>query len=71
MLMPVAWVEILVGVASEIAKSLYLVLHGMTVNDIHDYSDAILVCCVNEVLKLLRRTESARRGEETAHMIAK
>ena len=41
--MAVARIEILVRVASKVAESLNLVLHGMRMNDVHDYSYAVLV----------------------------
>ena len=59
MLVSVAWIEILVWVAGKVAETFYLVLHGVAVYDIHYYSNAVLVGCVDETLELLRCSEAA------------
>ena len=64
MLMPIARIEILVRVACEVSQTLYLVLHGMRVDYVHNHRDALLVCRVNEGFKFFRSAEAARRSEE-------
>ena len=59
MLVAVARIEILVGVASEIAKSLNFVLHCMRVYNIHDYGNTVLMGSVDHLLQLLGSAESA------------
>ena len=59
MLVSVAWVEILVWVAGKVAETFNLVLYGVAVDDIHYYSNAVLVGCVDETLELLRCSEAA------------
>ena len=71
MLMTVARIEELVGVACQIAKTLHLILHGMRVNDIHDHSNAVLVGGINEFLQFVGCTETAGGSEERAHMVTK
>ena len=58
MLMPVAGIEILVRISSKISQTLYLILHGMRVDNIHDDCDAVAVCLVYESLQFLRSTEA-------------
>ena len=65
-----AGIEILVGVASQIAESLHLVLHSVAVYDIHDDGDAVLVCLIDKGLQFLGRSEAAGSCKEAADMIA-
>ena len=48
MLMPVARIEVLVGVASQIAQSLNLILYCMRVHNIHDNSNSVLMGSIDE-----------------------
>ena len=70
MLATVALIEILAGVAGKVAQALHFVLHGMRMHDVHDDGQSQLMCLVDELLQLLRRAETAGRGEEARHMIA-
>ena len=63
-------IEILVGVASQVAETLHLIFHGVGVDDIHDDGDALLVGRINEFLEFFGSSESAGGSEEGAHMIA-
>ena len=65
-----AGIEILVGVASQIAESLHLVLHSVAVYDIHNNGNAVLVCLIDKGLQFLGRSEAAGSSEEAADMIA-
>ena len=60
----ITWVEELIGVASEVAQTFYLVFHRMRVYYIHNDSNAVLVGLVNELLKLLGGTKAAAGGKE-------
>ena len=64
MLMAIAGIEILVGVASQIAQTLNLVLYGMRVHDVHDHGDAQSVSFVDEGLQFLGCAEAAAGCEE-------
>ena len=64
MLVTVASIEELVGVATEITQALYLILNGVTVYDIHNDGDTHLVSGINHLLQVLRRTETAAGSEE-------
>ena len=70
MLMTVAGIEELVGVASQIAKTFHLVLHGMRVHNIHDDGNTVLVGGIDEFLQLVGSAETAGGSKERAHMIA-
>ena len=59
MLVAVARIEVLVGVAGKVAKSLNLVLHSMRVNDVHDDGNTVLMGSVDHLLEVLGSTESA------------
>ena len=59
MLATVAGIEVLVGVASQIAKAFHLVLHGMAVHNVHYHRYAFLMCGVDELLQFLRCAEAA------------
>ena len=59
MLMTVAGIEILIGVAGKVAQSLYFVLHCMRMYYIHDYGNTVLMGCVDHLLQLLGSAESA------------
>ena len=50
MLAPVAAVEVLARVAGQVAQSLCLVLHGMALNEVHDYGKSLRVGFVDETL---------------------
>lgn len=71
MLMTVAWIEILVGVASQIAQAFHFILNGMALHQVHDDSDTVLVGFINELFEFVGRTETAGSCKETAHVIAK
>ena len=71
MLVAVALIEELVGVAGEVAQALNLILHGMRVYDVHDDGNAHLVGGVNHLLQVLRRAEATAGSEEAADVIAK
>ena len=58
MFMSVAGIEILVGVASQIAQSFHLVLHGMTVHNVHDDRYALLVSLIDELLEFFGSAEA-------------
>ena len=58
MLVAVARIEELVGVASEIAQALDLVLHGMRVDDIHDDGNTHLVGGINHLFQVFGGTET-------------
>ena len=64
MLVAVTGIEILVGVAGQVAQSFHLVLHGMGVYDVHDDGNAVLVGRVDEFLQFLGCAEAAGGGEE-------
>ena len=70
MLMTVAGIEILVGVAGKIAQTLDFVLHGMRVNDVHDDGNALGMGRIDKGLQLLGCAETARRGKERTHVVA-
>ena len=70
MLVAVAAVEVLVRVASKVAQTLNLVLHSVRVNDVHDDSDAILVCFIHQLLQFLWRAETATWSEEVGNVVA-
>ena len=59
MLVSVAGIEILVGVAGQVAQAFHLVLHGVRVDDIHHHGYSHLVGCVDERLQLLGCSEPA------------
>ena len=59
MLAASAGIEELVGVAAVIAESLHLILHSVTVHEVHDNHDACLVRFVNQLLEFLGRAEAA------------
>ena len=50
MLAPVATIEVLTRIACQIAQSLCLVLHGMALNEVHDYGKSLRVGFVDETL---------------------
>ena len=64
MLVTVARIEELIRIATEVAESFHLVLHGVRVYDVHDDGNAVLMGGVDEFLQFLGRTETARRCEE-------
>ncbi len=70
MLVPVARIEILVGITGQIAKTLHLVLHSVTVYNIHNDGNTIGMGRINQCFQFLRRTETAGCRKETADMIA-
>ena len=59
MLVSVAWVEKLVWVTGKVAETFNLVLYGVAMDDIHYYSNAVLVGCVYETFELFRCSEAA------------
>ena len=71
MLVAIARIEILVRVASQIAESLHLILHGVRMHDVHNHGDAILMGCVYELLQLFRGTEATAGCKEATYVIAK
>ena len=71
MLVTVAGIEELVGVATKVAQAFHLVLYGMRVNDVHNHGHAILVSRVNEFLQFFGSSETARRCKERRDVIAK
>ena len=71
MLVPIARIEELVGIAAEIAQSFHLILDGMRMYDVHDYCHTIFMCGVYHLLKVFRCTETARGSKERTDMIAK
>ena len=58
MLVAVAGIEELVGVAGQIAQSLHLVFHGMGVYDVHNHGHALSVRFVNQLLEFFGRSEA-------------
>ena len=60
MLVTLSLIEVLIGVTCKISKTLYLILDSMGMNNIHDYSHSVLMGLVNELLQLLRSTETRR-----------
>ena len=70
MLMLFSGIEILVGVSCQIAKTFHLVLHRMTVNDVHDDGHTLTMSLVDERFQFFGSAKSARSSKETAHMIA-
>ena len=70
MFVAVAGVEILVGVARQVAQSLHLVLHGVRMYDVHDDGYAGGVGRVDQGFQFLGRAEAAGRSEERTDMIA-
>ena len=58
MLVAVAGIEELVGVAAEVAQALDLVLYGVRMDDIHDDGDAHLMGGINHLLQVLWGTET-------------
>ena len=59
MLVAIAGIEELVGVAGEVAESLDLVFHGVRVDDVHNDGDAVLMGLVDERFQFLGRSETA------------
>ena len=70
MLVAVTTVEILIRVASKVAQSLNLVLHSVRMNNVHDDSDAMLVCFIHQLLQFLWCAETATWSEEIGNMVA-
>ena len=60
MLVTLSRIEVLIGVTCKISKTFYLILDSMGMNNIHDYSHSVLMGLVNELLQLLRSTETRR-----------
>ena len=60
----VARIEELVGVASKVAKTFYFILNCMTLYEVHDYGNTVLMCFINELLEFFRRTETTAGSEE-------
>ena len=63
-------VEVEVDRAVEAPDALVLVLHGVGVDDVHDYGYAEAVGLVDEGFELVGGAETARSGEEVRHMVA-
>ena len=63
--MTVAWIEILVGVASQIAQAFHFILDGMALHQVHDDSDTVLVGFINELFEFVgctrKRLEAAKK----------
>ena len=58
MLMTVAWIEVLVGVAGQIAQSLDLILNRMGVDNVHDDGKTVSVRLVNQGFQLFGGAET-------------
>ena len=69
-LVPVSWVEILVGVTCQVAQTLHFVLHGVGMYDVHDDGNAFLMGSVYQFLQFLGRAKTAACREEAADVIA-
>ncbi len=63
-------IEIEIIATVETPETLDLVLDGVAVDYVHDHSYAFGVSGIDQSLELLGCAETARRGEETRHMIA-
>ena len=70
MLVTVAGIEELVGIASQIAQAFYFVLNCVTMNNIHNNANAQLMSLIDQGLQLFGRAEAAAGSEERADMIA-
>ncbi len=62
-------VKELIGVTGQIAQPFHFILDSMTLNQIHDDRNAVLMGFINKSLEVFGRTEPAGGCEETAHMI--
>ena len=58
MLTTVALIEILAWVTGKVTKTFHLVLHSMTVHDIHDNGNTCFVGSIDEFLQFLGSTEA-------------
>ena len=67
--MAVARIEILVRVASKVAESLNLVLHGVRMNDVHDHSYPQTVSLIHQFLELFGSSESRTERKEIGNLI--
>ena len=65
----VAGIEELVGVARKVAKTFYFILHSMTLHEVHDDCNTILVGFVNELLEFFRCTKTATCSKEGAYVV--
>ena len=59
MLATVAGIEILVGVARKITKTLNLILHSMAVDNVHNHRNTVLVGGVDKLFQFLWCAETA------------
>ena len=69
MVMPIAGVKILVGIACEVPEPFRLIARRVAVHEIHDDRDAHAMCGIDELLELLWRAETGAGRKERAHMI--
>ena len=64
MVVPIAGIKILVGIACKVPEPFRLIARRVTVHEIHDDRDAHAVRGVDELLELLRRAETGAGREE-------
>ena len=63
-------IEILIVASVKASETFHLIFNGMGMNDVHDHGYAHLMSGINQRLKLLGSSETARRRIEARHMIA-
>ena len=69
-LMTVARIEELIGVATKVTKTFHLVLHSVTVNDVHNHCYAVLMRFVDKGFQFLRSSETTAGSEERTYVVA-
>ena len=62
-------IEILVRITGKITQSFYLILHCMGMNNIHNNSDTHSMSSIDQLLQLIRSTETGRSGKETGYVV--
>ena len=69
MLATAARIEELAGVTAEVAQTLYFILNGVALHEVHDNGNAHGVRLVNQLLEFLGSAETTGGCKETAHVV--
>ena len=64
-------IEELVRITGIVTQTFYFVFHSVAMHQVHNHTNASLVCRVNQLFQLIGRPESAARCKERTYVITK